>query len=193
MSAIRGPRWGWHQLDSRWARRLVADAGVLPGDLVLDVGAGTGPITQALVTADAHVVAIELHPQRAAYLRSHFGQRGVTVVRVDGADLRLPGRPFKVVSNPPFGITTSLIKRLVSPGSRLIRADLVVPWHAAERWSSLTAPGRARWGRDFTVYLGRPPPRSAFRPPPPNNVAVLVFLRRDQFLRRHPIQTRRQP
>jgi 23S rRNA (adenine-N6)-dimethyltransferase len=193
VSAIRGPRWGWHQLDSRWARRVVADAGVVPGDLVLDVGAGTGAITRALVAAGAHVVAIELHPQRAAYLRNQFDQRDVTVVRVDASDLRLPRRPFKVVSNPPFGVTTSLVKRLVSPGSRLIRADLLVPWHAAKRWSSQDAPGRGRWDSDLAVHLGRPPPRSAFRPPPPNDVAVLVVVRRDPSPPRHPIPTRRKP
>jgi 23S rRNA (adenine-N6)-dimethyltransferase len=180
---IRGPRWGWHQLDSRWARRVVADAGVVPGDLVLDVGAGTGAITRALVEAGARVVAIELHPHRAAYLRNQFDQSEVTVVRADASGLRLPRRPFKVVSNPPFGITTSLVKRLVSPGSCLIRADLLVPWYAAQRWSSEHAPGRGRWDSDLTVHLGRPPPRSAFRPPPPNEVAVLVVVRRDRLRR----------
>ena len=192
MPAIRGTRWGWHQLDSRWARRVVAHAGVVPGDLVLDVGAGTGAITRALVAAGASVVAIELHLQRAAYLRNQFDQRDVTVVRADASDLRLPRRPFKVVSNPPFGITTSLVKRLVSPGSRLIRADLLVPWHAAQRWSSQNAPGRGRWDGDFMVHLGRPLPRSAFRPPPPNDVALLVVVRRDQSQLRHPIPTRRE-
>ncbi|MGA2837110.1 MAG: rRNA adenine N-6-methyltransferase family protein [Acidimicrobiales bacterium] len=178
MSAIRGPRWGWHQLDSRWARRVVADAGVVPGDLVLDVGAGTGAITRALAAVGASVIAIELHPQRAAYLRNQFNRCDVTVVGADASDLRLPRRPFKVVSNPPFGITTSLVKRLVSPGSRLIRADLVVPRHAAQRWNSPDAPGRGRWGSDFVVHLGRPPPRSAFHPPPPKDVALLVVVRR---------------
>ena len=190
---MHGPRWGWHQLDSRWAFRVVADAGVVPGDLVVDVGAGTGAITRALVAAGARIVAIELHSQRAAYLRNQFGQRDVTVVRADASDLRLPRRPFKVVSNPPFGITTSLVKRLVSPGSRLIRADLIVPWHAAQRWRSQNAPGRERWDSDFMVHLGRPPPRSAFRPPPPNDVAVLVVVRRDLSQPRHPIPTRRKP
>jgi 23S rRNA (adenine-N6)-dimethyltransferase len=127
-----------------------------------------------------------LHPQRAAYLRGQFDQRDVRVVHADGSDLRLPRRPFKVVSNPPFGITTSLVKRLVSPGSRLIRADLLVPWHAAERWSTRNAPGRGRWDSDFMVHVGRPPPPSAFRPRPPNDVAVLVVVRRDQPPPRHP-------
>ena len=62
MSAAARTRWGFHELSDNWARRLVAGAGVAPGDLVLDVGAGTGPLTGALLDAGATVIAVELHP-----------------------------------------------------------------------------------------------------------------------------------
>jgi 23S rRNA (adenine-N6)-dimethyltransferase len=35
-------RWGWHRLTEHWAARIVAAAGVRPGELVLDIGAGEG-------------------------------------------------------------------------------------------------------------------------------------------------------
>ena len=47
-----GP-WGWHRLAPSWASRLVADAAIGPGDLVLDIGAGTGALTAPLVAAGA--------------------------------------------------------------------------------------------------------------------------------------------
>ena len=34
--------WGWHRLTEPWADTIVADAAVRPGELVLDIGAGTG-------------------------------------------------------------------------------------------------------------------------------------------------------
>jgi 23S rRNA (adenine-N6)-dimethyltransferase len=34
--------WGWHPLTDEWAARIVADATVRPGELVLDIGAATG-------------------------------------------------------------------------------------------------------------------------------------------------------
>jgi 23S rRNA (adenine-N6)-dimethyltransferase len=80
-------RWGWHQLDERWAARLVALAQVGPGDLVLDVGAGHGTITAALARAGARVVAIELHERRVATLRERFDGCQVTVVHADATDL----------------------------------------------------------------------------------------------------------
>ena len=86
----------------RGPTRVVADAGVRPGDLVLDIGAGTGAVTAPLVAAGARVIAVELHPERVAMLRERFAGDDVTVVRADVADLRLPRRPFRVVANPPF-------------------------------------------------------------------------------------------
>ena len=135
-------------------------------------------MTAPLLARGARVVAVELHPMRAALLRQRFGHDRVRVVVADASDLRLPRRPFTVVANPPFALTTALLVRLVAPGSRLRRADVVVPWYVARRWSSGQAPGVNRWCGQFDVGLGRPLPRSAFQPPPPSGVALLVIRRR---------------
>jgi 23S rRNA (adenine-N6)-dimethyltransferase len=172
-------RWGWHQLDDRWAQRLVDDAGISPGDVVLDIGAGNGSITAPLVAVGARVVAIELHRQRAVVLRARFGDgTGVRVVRADASDLRLPRRPFRVVANPPFAASQAVLRRLVAPGSRLERADLVLPAWLAHRWASGRAPGHRRWVVEFDLHVGRAVPPSAFRPAPPCRTAVLVIARR---------------
>jgi 23S rRNA (adenine-N6)-dimethyltransferase len=146
--------WGWHPLDSRWAQRVVDAAGVRPGELVLDVGAGLGALTAPLVRAGAQVVAVELHPGRADRLRRRFADDPVTVVRADASDLRLPSRPFRVVSSPPYGISTALLKRLLAPGSRLVSADLVLQRQVVNRWTNQTAPAAARWGRYYDLSIG---------------------------------------
>ena len=146
-------------------------AAVGPDELVLDIGAGAGVITAALVRAGAQVVAIEAHPGRADRLRRRFGP-GVTVVQADASDLRLPGRPFTVVANPPFGITTSLIRRLTGRSSRLERASLVLPAYAVARWTA----GRGT-PSPFDHRHGGRVPAHAFRPPPPADAAVLLIGR----------------
>jgi 23S rRNA (adenine-N6)-dimethyltransferase len=171
-----GP-WGWHRLAPEWAGRLVADAAIAPGDLVLDIGAGTGALTAPLVAAGARVVAVELHPQRAATLRRRFAGQDVTVVQTDATDLRLPRRPFRVVANPPFGATSRVLSRLLAPGSRLVAADLVLQRAAAVRWAEGRARGAGRWARDYRLAVGRALPRSAFSPQPPVAVAVLRISR----------------
>jgi 23S rRNA (adenine-N6)-dimethyltransferase len=145
---------------------------------VLDVGAGDGALTRPLVAAGARVVAFELHARRAAQLRERFAGDAVTVVQADAADLRLPRRPFRVVANPPFAVVVALLRRLAHPGSRLVRADLVVPAHVAERWATGAVPGAARSHGTFRCDAGPVLPRRAFRPATPVPTAVLRVSRR---------------
>jgi 23S rRNA (adenine-N6)-dimethyltransferase len=178
VSELRRARWGFHRLDDEWARRLVACARLGRGDLVLDIGAGTGALTRPLAATGARVVAIEAHPRRVAELRTAFGDARVKVVRADATDLRLPTRPFHVVANPPFAIITAVLRRLTSPHSRLVRAQLVVPRHVAARWANGRGPGHGRWGLTFAAEVTGHVPRRAFRPSPPEPAAVLTIERR---------------
>lgn len=176
MAGHSGP-WGFHELSRRWAGRLVALAATRPGDLVLDVGAGTGAITAELVRAGASVVAIELHPRRAALLRERFAGSPVTVVEADATDLRLPHRSFKVVANPPFNITTALLRRITMPASRLSRAVVVLPARATVRWTAGRGVGSVTSKRRFAYTAGPRIPADAFRPPPPEAPRILVVHR----------------
>jgi 23S rRNA (adenine-N6)-dimethyltransferase len=161
--------WGWHRLADEWAARVVAAAGVRPGELVLDIGAGQGALTAHLVRGGAHVVAVELHPGRAAALRERFP--GITVVQADGASIWLPRRPFRVVANPPYGISAALLRTLLAPGSRLVAADLVLQRAVVRKHASGVV-------RGFSLTAGLSLPRRAFLPPPRVDSAVLVIRRR---------------
>ena len=173
---MSGP-WGWHQLDPDWADRLVDLAEIRRGDLVVDVGAGHGAVTKPLLARGARVIAVELHPARARFLRETFGT-SVRVVCEDARDLRLPTRPFAVVASVPYAATTPLLRRLTQPGSRLTAAHIVVQAQAAERWSSPRAPAAARWQRLFTASVGPMIPRRAFTPAPRVQSRVLILRRR---------------
>ena len=177
---MAGPRppWGWHRLSDEFAARIVAESGVRPADLVLDVGAGHGALTRHLVRAGARVIAVELHPSRASYLRERFADAAVTVVCADASMLRVPRRPFRVVANPPYAISSDLLRLLLAPGSRLVAADLVLQKAVVRRYLAGTAPGANRWLRHFTVAAGMSLPRRAFHPQPRVDSAVLVIRRR---------------
>lgn len=156
----------------------MAAAGVRPGDLVLDVGAGWGALTEPLVAAGARVLAIELHPGRAQALRVRFEAAPVKVVQCDAAELRLPWRPFKVVANPPFGVSSALLTTMLRSGSPLISADVVLQRAVVRRYAEGSARGSARWLRTWTATQGFALPRRAFTPPPRVDSAILVIRRR---------------
>ena len=139
---------------------------------MLDLGAGDGALTRPLAATGAQVVAFELHPERAAALRRTVGGR-VEVVRADVRDLRLPRRPVRVVADPPFDGVSSVLDRLTSRGSRLERADLVVPRSVARRWAA-----RLHDGGEWRAVVAAILPRSAFSPRPRVDCCVLVVERR---------------
>jgi 23S rRNA (adenine-N6)-dimethyltransferase len=193
--------WGWHPLVDEWAARVVADAAVRPGDLVFDIGAGYGAITAHLLAAGARVVAVELHPGRAAQLRARFAgewvngerlgsaqglgsgqqpRRGrplgagqVSVVQADASTLRLPQGPFRVVASPPYQISSALLRMLLAPRSGLVRADLVLQRAVVQRYVTGRSAVNGRW----RASVGRTLPRRAFQPPPRVDSAVLVVRR----------------
>jgi 23S rRNA (adenine-N6)-dimethyltransferase len=177
----RGSRrsWGWHPLTETWARRIVTDSGVGDTDLVLDVGAGNGALTRPLLATGARVLAVELHPGRLGELRRLAeAEPRLTVVRADATDLRLPRRPFRVVSNPAYAGSTELLVRLLSRGSRLVAADLVVQRQLARRFVEGRVTGAGRWAVDFDVRIARALPRSAFHRRPQVDSVVLRVTRR---------------
>jgi 23S rRNA (adenine-N6)-dimethyltransferase len=176
VSAGLGPRWGYHQLRPSQARRLVRDSGVGPDDLVIDLGAGTGGITGPLLATGATVIAVELHPRRAAVLERRFAGTRCRVVVEDIADWCPPDRPFRVVANPPFALIATTLRLLTAPRSRLVRADIVVPDYVAARW----ARGAGLSGgssRAFTARRSRIVPPHAFEPPASGLAAVLTVYR----------------
>ncbi len=161
--------WGWHRLADEWAARVVAEANVRPGELVYDIGAGEGALTEHLLRAGARVIAVELNPRRAAVLRERFP--GTTVLEVDAAELRLPARPFRIVANPPYGITSALLHRLLTSRSGLTSADLVLQRAVVRKYATARHKG-------FRLQPGLSLPRSAFLPRPQVDSAVLVLRRR---------------
>lgn len=169
--------WGWHRLTDEWAARVVAGARIRPGELVLDAGAGRGALTAPLLDAGARVIAVELHPGRAAYLRERFAGRNIVIVAGDVLTTPLPRRPFRVVASPPYSISAALLRLLLAPDSRLTAADLILQ-RAAARRACDAGRDATRWLRRWDLRLGTPLPRRAFVPPPRVDSVVLVARRR---------------
>lgn len=178
---------GRHALRSRsFADELVRDAGVESGTLVLDLGAGRGVLTRALLDAGSRVRAIELDPAGLRELRMRFGgDPRVELVESDATTLPLPNEPFAVVANLPFAAGTAILRRLLGdPDVQLTQVDAIVEWGLAVKrtavWPS-TLLG-CTWGAWHDLRLVRRVPRACFAPPPSVDAAVLRATRRSEPL-----------
>jgi 23S rRNA (adenine-N6)-dimethyltransferase len=166
--------------------RSLARLRLAEGDLVVEVGPGRGALTLPLARAGAHVLALERDRRFVAQLQERIEDEGVADrVQLRCADLRdapLPRGPYRVVANPPFNLTTTLLGRLLDdPRRGPIRADLLLQWEVARKHASepATALRTAAWAPWWRFTLGERVPRDAFRPVPKVDAAWLTIERRD--------------
>jgi 16S rRNA (adenine1518-N6/adenine1519-N6)-dimethyltransferase len=166
---------------------IVEAAGVGPGSTVLEIGPGTGILTEALLATGARVLAVELDRELAALLQQTLGGRpGLTVwvgdaLRIELADRlarEAPPGAIRVVANIPYYITSPLILRLLEHAELFSALVLTLQREVAERL--IASPGESAYGAltvacryraDARVVLRIPP--SAFYPAPEVESAVV--------------------
>lgn len=157
-------------------------AKIAPGEVVLEIGPGTGNLTERLLNSAAKkVISVELDRDMAALLKKKFqGNEKFQLVEGNFLDLNLfrtlPSHsPIKVVANIPYYITSPIIMKLLDPAlleSHNIKSIfLMVQKEVADRLSA--PPGGKEYGVlsiatqvHALVHEIIPVPRTAFYPVP---------------------------
>lgn len=174
---------GIHLLrDPAVSARMVRSSGAGPGDLVMELGAGLGALTAPLAATGARVIAVERDPRFVAKLERRFAAAGgVRVVEADARTVMLPRRPYAVVANIPYAISTALLRRLLDPdATSVVSADLLVEWGFAKRMTDSTPRDLevAWWQARFELSIAARVRPGSFRPAPAVDSAHLVVRRR---------------
>ncbi|WP_139787264.1 23S ribosomal RNA methyltransferase Erm [Cohnella massiliensis] len=155
-------------------------------DLVLDIGAGKGALTFPLAGKAGRVIAVENDPAFAGALRKKAELSAkIAVAEKDFREMKLPNRPFCVVSNIPFSITTAVMEKLMgSDGVSFRGGALLIEYGAARRFTAeRTADPRVlAWRMNFELKLIKEVPRTHFAPPPQVDGAILRIVRKERPL-----------
>jgi 16S rRNA (adenine1518-N6/adenine1519-N6)-dimethyltransferase len=167
---------------------IVDAAQLQPGDRVVEVGPGLGVLTRRLLAAGASVLAVELDPKLAAYLRRELGEvGGFDLIEADALSLHprdfFPGESFKLVANIPYHITSPLLHAFLEGERPPEVIVLLVQLEVAERVAA--PPGRMSYLSVFVQNIARAEvvarvPAAAFEPAPDVDSAVLRLVRRDE-------------
>lgn len=179
---------GQNFLHDRGALAAVAEAAeVGKGDLVLEIGPGTGNLTEVLIAAGAKVVAIEKDAELLPALRDRFAEAlasgQLEIVEGDALEFdttTLPAGEYKLVANIPYYLTGAILSRYLGAQRQPSRASVLVQREVALR-------AAAREGREsilsvsVKIYgdprVARKVPAGAFRPIPSVDSAILAVDR----------------
>jgi len=139
------------------ARRIVEAARPAAGDLIFEIGAGTGALTSRLAGTGAETVSFEIDGALCGELGERFaGEEGVEIVQADVLEIDFDGEAerrgkeeCKIIGNIPYMLTSSILIKL--PEAQRARVSVImIQKEVAER--ILEEPGNRNCGI-LTVFL----------------------------------------
>ena len=179
---------GQHFLsDPEILERIVRESDVSPDDTVLEIGPGTGELTERLVQAARWVVAVEIDETLARHVRRRLEHaENLRVINAGVLD-HTPGellaegeaqRPYTVVANIPYYITAPILRMFLETPERPERLTLMVQKEVAE--SIVAPPGKMSLLGASVQFYGEARllftvPREAFYPSPNVESAVVLI------------------
>lgn len=177
---------GQHFLhDEEVLARIVREGGFHAGEQVLEIGGGTGELTERLARVAGHVVSVELDETLCRHLRARmapYANCGVVCANVldhdpdtlleDGGG----GAPYALAGNVPYYITAPIFRHFLTAGNRPARMVLMVQREVAE--SVAAGPGKMSLLGVSVQFFGAVRvlfrvPKTAFTPPPKVESAVI--------------------
>ncbi|MFB6143871.1 MAG: 16S rRNA (adenine(1518)-N(6)/adenine(1519)-N(6))-dimethyltransferase RsmA [Candidatus Nanohaloarchaea archaeon] len=135
------PVKGQHFLTSEPVIDALVESGEVEHEKVLEIGAGTGAITQKLAEKAEKVYAVEKDRQLFKHLKDKFSEAGnVEVIEGDALEEEIPGYT-RCVSNLPFQLSSDVLEFL---GEKQVQSSLIVQKDFAEK--IVAEPGSKKYG-----------------------------------------------
>ena len=177
--------------------RIVAAAGELKReDRVIEIGPGTGSLTEELLAVGCHVTAVEIDRNLADLLRRRLGHRpNFTLIEADALDGKHAlnaelfgviqnGAPMKLVANLPYQIASPLVIEMLIAGVDLLA--FTVQKEVAHRLKAVEnddayGPLSVMANLLADVEILRTMPPQAFWPAPKIESALVRMRRRDRL------------
>ncbi|MCY4404051.1 MAG: 16S rRNA (adenine(1518)-N(6)/adenine(1519)-N(6))-dimethyltransferase RsmA [Candidatus Poribacteria bacterium] len=142
---------GQHFLINPDVLDIIVEAGeVTKSDVVIEIGAGLGCLTEALAEQANTVIAVEVDPILYNELEYQFANSdNIKVIQEDILDVEFSslipqGTSPKIIANLPYGITTPILWKLIEYSNQLSQCILMMQWEVAERIAA--NPGGKEYG-----------------------------------------------
>jgi 16S rRNA (adenine1518-N6/adenine1519-N6)-dimethyltransferase len=136
--------------DQQVIDRIIASIAPKPSDLLLEIGPGEAALTKPLIESGAELHVLEIDRDLVARLTKKFaGTSNITIhscdaLRVDFSEIS-SGRPFRLIGNLPYNISTPLIFHLLDWHELVIDMHFMLQKEVVDRMAS--GPGSKAYGR----------------------------------------------
>ena len=191
-------RLGQHFLaDAGWREEIARAIRVSPQSIApassaennnfcwIEIGAGHGEMTEHLAASGVRVFAIELDAHLAAGVRrleKRFANLKVVSADILDTDVAAlsEGQRVRIYGNLPYYITSPILHHLFANAQLIDEIHIVIQHEVALRLAAQPSTRDYGYLSVLTQYFSRPEfvldiPRSAFRPPPEVNSALLTL------------------
>jgi 16S rRNA (adenine1518-N6/adenine1519-N6)-dimethyltransferase len=179
---------GQHFLNSPTVlAKIIAASHILPTEIILEIGPGTGILTEALLKTGAKVIAIEKDQRALEGLAEKFQSeiaagklvlQYADILETDRASFGLKNGEYALVANIPYYITGAILESFLEYEPRPNRMVLLVQKEVAQR--IIAANSKESILSMSVKAFGIPKiidtvPRGAFVPPPNVDSAILAI------------------
>jgi 16S rRNA (adenine1518-N6/adenine1519-N6)-dimethyltransferase len=179
--------------DHNQLRKIIGAADITPGDLILEIGPGTGALTEVLLEAGANIIASEIDSTMATIVSARVGEKIQLIVgdcltrsRTLSPELleALGTQPFSVVANLPYSSATPLMMDMLIRRPNCRGQVVLIQNEVADRL--LASEGCREYGpiSALTALLGKARrvttvPPGCFWPQPKITSAVIEIIPRN--------------
>lgn len=183
--------WAKKSLGQHWLHDIPAleamAEGIVAGDTVLEIGPGTGTLTEVLLRKGAEVIAVEMDGSLIEPLQKKFQGQVFNIHQQSILEFNLTTLPegYKIVANIPYYLTSNLVRILSESAHPPVEATLLVQKEVAQRiaaapgaMSLLSVSAQFYW----EVDLGMLVPAWLFTPPPKVDSQIIHLKKRTQPL-----------
>ena len=172
-------------IDKQVVKKIIRAADLHPRDVVLEIGPGTGVLTQEIAKTAKRVIAVEKDPRMIKILKESLKDfKNVEIINTDILNYKLQTTNYKLIANLPFYITAPVIRKFLESKSPPKEMILIIQKEVAQRICS--KPPKTNLLAISVQFYAKPKiisyiSRKSFRPIPKVDSAIIKIIPHQKY------------
>ncbi|MBI2466097.1 MAG: ribosomal RNA small subunit methyltransferase A [Candidatus Sungbacteria bacterium] len=135
--------------------KIINSAQIKTGEIILEVGPGTGNLTEALLKSGAEVVAVEKDRSLTQLLKIKYQNSNIKIIEGDilkFSETKIK-KPYRIIANIPYYLTGALIQKFLLSRNKPTELILMVQKEVGERLAA--RPPKANYLSSLVQFIAK--------------------------------------